>query len=234
MNDPRFRKIYDRLLREYGQQRWWPVTPRGGTTPRYSGGPRDDRERFEVAVGAVHTQNTAWANAARAIERLNEIGAMSPAAIAGMEEASLAASIRSAGYYNQKAKRLRTIAAYFLAGAERSRESLLALNGVGPETADSILLYAWGRRFFVVDAYTRRMFGRLGLVAPRASYDEIRLSFEGNLPRRSRLYQEYHALIVAHGKRICKKIPICKKCLLKNLCAVYLSISKRTQAAIIG
>jgi endonuclease-3 related protein len=220
--DERFMNVYRLLRGAYGPRRWWPVTPPGGTTPRYTGGPRNDLQRFEVAVGAVLTQNTAWSNAARAIESLNLLGAVSPRAIEGMDIRTLAAAIRSAGYFNQKAKRLKTIARYFLANRTATREGLLALNGVGPETADSIMLYAFGERYFVVDAYTRRLFGRLGLVDPSDSYEEIRGRFELNLPRRVFVYREYHALIVEHGKLVCRKLPICKNCLLQSMCLMYL------------
>lgn len=214
MRDRRFMTVYRRLLRLYGPRGWWPVTPPGELAPRYTGGPASGRQRFEVAVGAVLTQNTAWANASRAIESLNRLEAMSPRAVDRLPLPRLAAAIRSAGYYNQKAERLKTLAAFFLAGTPPTREALLALRGVGPETADSIMLYAFDKPFFVVDAYTRRLFGRLGLVDETAPYEEIRLAFERNLQPRTGVYGEYHALIVEHGKRVCKKVPNCKKCLL--------------------
>ncbi len=222
MKDRRFYEIYRLLYGFYGPQGWWPVTPHGEVVPRYTGGPVDSRGRFEVAVGAILTQNTAWSNAALAIERLNREGAMTPESIANMELENLAELIRPAGYFRQKAERLRILALHFLSGAGHSRDELLALKGVGPETADSILLYGWGEPFFVVDAYTRRMFGRIGLIEPDSSYEAIRASFEKNLPRKTKLYQEYHALIVEHGKRTCKKVPLCEKCLLKKLCNMYL------------
>ena len=224
--DGRFMRVYERLRREYGPRGWWPVTPPGGTAPRYTGGPRSDRQRFEVAAGAILTQNTAWRNASRAIESLNRLGAMSPEAIGRMDVEEIARAIRSAGYFNQKAKRLKTIAAYFRANLEGTRDGLLALDGVGPETADSIMLYAFNAPFFVIDAYTRRLFGRLALVDPEAPYDEIRDRFESNLPRRVSLYQEYHAVIVEHGKTICRKKPLCKKCLFKKWCLVYLGTTE--------
>jgi endonuclease-3 related protein len=214
--------VYRLLRGAYGPRRWWPVTPPGGTAPRYTGGPRNDLQRFEVAAGAVLTQNTAWSNASRAIEALNRLGAMSPRAIERMEPGALAAAIRSAGYYNQKARRLKTIARYFRSNRTKTRAGLLALNGVGPETADSIMLYAFGEPYFVVDAYTRRLFERLGLVGASDSYEEIRERFERNVPRRVFVYKEYHALIVEHGKLVCRKSPMCKNCLLQNMCLVYL------------
>jgi endonuclease-3 related protein len=218
--------VYEILRRAYGPQRWWPVTPPGETRPRYTGGPETEPQRFEVAAGAILTQNTAWSNAARAIESLNAGRFLNPEALLALDEKSLAGIIRSAGYYNQKAKRLKILAAFFLTGEKVTRQSLLALNGVGPETADSIMLYAFGEPCFVVDAYTRRIFGRLGLVNPDAPYEEVSRIFERNLPRRIRVYREYHALIVEHGKRVCKKAPLCEICLLRNLCNMYLMRSK--------
>ncbi len=230
--DGRFLKVYELLRRAHGPRRWWPVTPPGETKPLYTGGPRSDLQRFEVAAGAILTQNTAWTNAARAIENLNRLGAISPGAIGRMDVQSLALAIRSAGYFNQKAKRLKTIAAHFRANRKMTREGLLALDGVGPETADSIMLYGFKAPFFVVDAYTRRLFGRLDLVDPSASYEEIRERFERNLPRRVFVYKEYHALIVEHGKLVCRKAPLCEKCLLKKLCLMYLERKETKQGRI--
>jgi endonuclease-3 related protein len=222
----RFAAVYEILRRAYGPQRWWPVTPAGEMRPRYTGGPETEPQRFEVAAGAILTQNTAWSNAARAIESLNAGRFLNPEALLALDEKSLAGIIRSAGYYNQKAKRLKILAAFFLTGEKITSQSLLALNGVGPETAYSIMLYAFGEPCFVVDAYTRRIFGRLGLVNPDAPYEEVRRIFERSLPQRIRVYREYHALIVEHGKRVCKKVPLCEICLLRNLCNVYLMRNK--------
>jgi endonuclease-3 related protein len=224
----RFVECYRILRRAYGPQRWWPVTPRGGTRPAYTGGPRNARQRFEVAAGAILTQNTAWTNAARAIESLNRLGAMSAAGIDALDERSLAGAIRSSGYFNQKAKRLKALAVFFLARRSVTREALLALNGVGPETADSIMLYAFDAPVFVVDAYTRRLFGRMGLIDPANSYEEIRKVLERNLPASVYVYKECHGLIVEHGKRICGSVPLCEKCLLRRLCGWYLRSSKPT------
>jgi endonuclease-3 related protein len=218
----RYMEIYRALRRAYGPQRWWPVTPPGAMRPVYAGGPTNARQRFEVAAGAVLTQNTAWANAARAIENLNRLGAMSAAAIDARDVRSLARAIRPAGYFNQKAARLKTLAAFLRSRRPVTREALLALNGIGPETADSILLYAFNVPCFVIDAYTRRLFGRLGFIDAEASYEEIRKTFERNLPARIHVYREYHALIVEHGKRVCRKTPACQNCLFKSGCCAYL------------
>ena len=213
-----FNEIYEKLLEAYGPQGWWPVTPPGEKQPSYTGGPRSQAQRFEVAVGALLTQNTAWLNASRAIENLNEAGLLSPDGIAKTDERSLASLIRPAGYFNQKAKRLKGLARFFSSGGAITREGLLALEGVGPETADSIMLYGFGKPFFVIDAYTRRVFDRLGLVEEKAPYERIREVFETAFPRNVHVYKEYHALIVEHAKRFCRKSPICVDCPLVDLC----------------
>ncbi len=203
--------VYRELLAAYGPQGWWP-----------SDGP------FEVMVGAVLTQNTAWVNVERAIENLKRAGALSARAIVDLPEARLAALLRPSGYFNVKARRLRAFCAWYLeaGGLERLgrlqtarlRRALLAVPGVGPETADDILLYAFGRPVFVVDAYTRRLFGRLGLLDPDLPYDAVRLAFEGALGRRPALYNEYHALIVRHAKNVCRPRPVCAACCLRERC----------------
>lgn len=219
-------EIYELLMERYGLQQWWPVTPPGETGPVYTGGPRTGKQRFEVAAGAVLTQNTAWSNAARAIEALNRERVMSPGKLSGLDEGRLARIIRPAGYYNQKAGRLKRLASFLENSTDATRESLLELNGIGPETADSILLYAFGKPYFVVDAYTRRIFGRIGLVDEGTSYERIRSSFESSLPRSVKLYQEYHALIVEHAKLTCRKKPNCRECCLLRACRMGKAVKK--------
>lgn len=219
MNERILIEIYERLFSVYRGQGWWPVTPDGKVEPEYKGGPENPSHRFEVAVGAILTQNTAWKNASKAIENLNRAGLMSPDAIRAVDMSELAAAIRPAGYYNQKAERLKRLAAHLSEEPRPTRESLLSLNGIGPETADSIMLYAYGEPYFVVDAYTRRIFSRIGLIEGVEPYDEIRLMFERELPRNSLLYQEYHALIVEHAKSRClRRKPICSECAITRYC----------------
>lgn len=210
----RLLRIY-RLLRDLrGPQGWWP-----GETP------------FEMAVGAVLTQNTAWVNVERAIANLRAAGALEPHALLALPPERLALLLRPAGYFNVKARRLRALVEFLvretggevaaLAAREPAelRLRLLEVPGVGRETADSILLYALGRPVFVVDAYTRRIFGRLGLLDGGADYDRIRGLFERALPREEALFNDYHAQLVAHGKETCRPRPRCGECVLRRICA---------------
>jgi endonuclease-3 related protein len=193
-------EAYERLLGALGPQRWWP-----GDSP------------FEVVVGAVLVQNTAWQNVERAIENLREAGVMEPHALYALAPAELAELIRPAGYYQLKARRLRNLLAVVVEEFDGSletmfrvplaalRERLLAVNGVGPETADAILLYAGGLATFVVDAYTHRIAARHGWVGYDAGYHEIKEEFESGLPADVQLYNEYHALLVRVGKDYCRR-----------------------------
>ena len=212
------RRQHDRPTRR-GRFGWWPA-----------------RSAFELMAGAVLTQNAAWTNASRAIVALREAGALSAEAVLALPPRRLAALIRPAGYYNVKARRLRALCRWYAgAGPLRRlrrrptgelREELLAVHGIGPETADDILLYALQRPVFVVDAYTRRVFSRLGLVSPRVGYEELRALFERELPADAALYGEYHARIVWHGKFLCRaRAPRCGDCLLRAGCAYGRALS---------
>ena len=216
MSDLTFRGVFDHLYDRLGPQGWWPAE-----TP------------FEGAVGAILTQNTAWSNVERAIAGLKAAGLLAPRAIAEADDEVLADCIRPAGYFNVKAQRLKALCAFLLEagddgrlavfaeeGTAAIRDRLLAVKGVGAETADSILLYALGRPVFVVDAYTGRIFQRLGLLEPDLGYGAIQARFEAHLPRDRALFNEYHALIVAVGKDFCKPKPRCPGCPLEALCPV--------------
>jgi len=205
--------IYTALLDHFGPQQWWP-----GETP------------FEVMVGAVLTQNTNWTNVSRAIANLQEENLLSLAALANLPEAVLAEKIRPSGYYNLKARRLKNLLAlisreepagdldrFFSRETLILREKLLSVKGIGPETADSILLYAAQKPVFVVDAYTYRMLTRHGLIGEETDYAEMQDLFMGNLPADVKLYNEFHALIVRLGKEYCKKSrPRCQQCPLRQ------------------
>jgi endonuclease-3 related protein len=202
-------KIYDLLLEEYGPQGWWPM--KGRYFPTH-------QDPFEVAVGAVLTQNTSWSNASSALEALRRAQLLDPELIFNLDKTRLARTILSSGYHNQKAERLKTLSRFFMetgpSGRIPTREELLDLQGIGPETADSILLYAFHVPVFVIDAYTKRLFTRAGLARDRASYDELQAMFMDTLPHDERLFNEYHALIVRHGRDTCRKMPLCKRCVL--------------------
>jgi endonuclease-3 related protein len=199
---------YSAMSELLGPMEWWPA-----------------RTRFEVIVGAILTQNTAWTNVERAIENLRKENMLSQAAIERIPASRLGRLIRSSGYFRQKAKKLKAFVRFvrndfggslkrmFTVPTMELREKLLSVHGIGPETADSILLYAGNHPIFVVDAYTRRILTRHDLTHAKASYDEVREYFEENLPRDARLYNEYHALIVNTGKNWCRnKNPICAAC----------------------
>jgi len=206
-------QIFDLLSSSYGPQHWWP-----GDSP------------FEVIVGAVLTQNTAWHNVAQAIANLKREGLLQPGELFKAEPATVKALLAPAGYYNIKYDRLMGLLRFldgYGADLERLRflplnglrAELLEVKGVGPETADSILLYALQRMVFVVDAYTRRLFSRLGYGwMEAASYDQVQGFFMEALPPNAALYNEFHALIVVHSKDTCKKKPLCEGCCLSSLC----------------
>ena len=209
---PTLQQIYARLAAHYGPTGWWP-----GDSP------------FEIAVGAILTQNTAWSNVERAIANLKAHELLNPSAILDSPAETLENAIRASGYFRVKAQRLRNFCAYLLekygGSMERMarepldalRPELLAVNGIGPETADDILLYACGKLVFVVDAYTRRILYRHGLTGKDIGYESLRELFETNLPRDHHLYKEYHGLIVWTGKDFCGPKPKCEACPLNPL-----------------
>jgi len=195
-------------------------------------------------VGAVLTQNTAWTNVERALERLTARVPLEAQAILDLPEAELAQALQPSGYFNVKARRLRALCEFFftaggldrLAALEVTelRRRLLAVAGIGPETADDMLLYAFGHPVFVVDAYTRRIFTRLGLLSGREGYEAIRAGFESALGPDVPLYNEYHALIVRHGKDLCRTRPRCVDCCLRSQCPTVGGggMEPRSQAAL--
>ena len=206
--------VFDRLLAHFGPLHWWPAE-----TP------------FEVVIGAILTQNTAWTNVEKAIANLRREGALTPEALRVAPRERLEEWIRPAGFFRQKAERLQLFVEHLFAHHDgdlgrlltaplpETRRELLTLKGVGPETADSILLYAGGLPSFVVDAYTRRLFGRLGLLDPTAPYEHIRAFFMACLPSDVDLFNEYHALIVEQCKQLCRKRkPLCADCPLQEIC----------------
>jgi endonuclease III related protein len=202
---------YTALLRAWGPQGWWP-----------------GRTRFEIVVGAILTQGVAWTNVEKAIAALRRARLLDPARLQAAAPAEIARCIRPAGYFNQKTRRLVTLAQRLRADHGGRLEQLLrlptpglrtwllALPGIGPETADSILLYAGGRPVFVVDAYTRRVLARHGAATGLEPYEEVRAGFERALPADARMFNEFHALIVRAGKEHCRRrAPSCPGCPLE-------------------
>lgn len=208
---PELRNYYDALYRAHGPQHWWP-----GNT------------QFEVIVGAILTQNTNWANVERAISGLKREKLLSVSGIERSSFARLARLVRPSGYFRQKARKLKTFVTFlrthhhgsltklFAMPTAELREQLLSVHGIGPETADAILLYAGNHPVFVVDAYTRRILERHGLAGGKESYEEIRQRYEQSLPPDAGMFNEYHALIVHTGKNFCRKRePACEHCALR-------------------
>jgi len=205
-------KIYNILLKAFGPQNWWPA-----------------KTKFEIIVGAILTQNTAWKNVEKAISNLRAEGVLSFKGIKNIDEKDLARLIRSAGYFNQKSKKLKAFIEFAIDKYDGSlarmieedhwvlRKNLLGVFGIGKETADSILLYAFNKPVFVVDIYTYRVLIRHGIIPKNSSYDFIQDFFMKNLPRDIFLYNEYHALLVHLGNKFCRAKPICEQCPLKNI-----------------
>lgn len=205
-------EIYRLLYDAFGPQHWWP-----GET------------RFEIITGAILTQNTSWANVERAITNLKSANFLTPKKLHHVDTVQLAQLIRPAGYYNIKAKRLKNFVNWLFDNyqgkltnlesidTEQLRGELLAIKGVGGETADSILLYAFERPIFVVDAYTARIVFRHGLIGPDADYEQLRELFESSLPPDAQLFNEYHALLVKLGKEFCRPKARCTHCPLEKL-----------------
>jgi len=203
--------IYNELFRHFGPQHWWP-----GDSP------------FEIAVGAVLTQNTNWSNVEKAIRSIRDAGALDAKTLHEMPHSKRASLIRPAGYFNIKARRLDNFLVFLLnhykgsmkrmAAEEISviREALLDVNGIGPETADSIILYALEKPVFVIDAYTKRVLSRHGLASAEEDYQELQSIFHSNLPMDVQLFNEFHALFVMTGKHFCKPRPKCAGCPLEG------------------
>jgi endonuclease-3 related protein len=205
-------EIYRKLYQAYGPRNWWP----GETS-------------FEVMVGAILTQNTSWRNVEKAIQKLKAKRVLNPQGIYDMKRSQLASLIKSSGYYRIKADRLKSFIDFLFEEYDGDlkkmnrrklvelRKKLLGVKGIGPETADSILLYGLKKPIFVVDAYTKRVLSRHGVISEKASYEEIQKLLMDHLPLDEKLFNEYHALIVQAGKMVCKKIPRCDICPIRGI-----------------
>lgn len=205
--------IYDLLYAKFGPRHWWP-----GDT------------KIEIIIGAILTQNTSWANVERAIRNIKKERALSVSRLSDISEKKLARLIRPSGYYNIKADRIKkflrflnmhhngSINKMFRSDLYELREKLLSVKGIGQETADSILLYAGNKPVFVVDAYTKRVLSRHGLINEDADYEEMQSLFMSNLKKDERLFNEFHALIVELGKSVCKsRKPLCSMCPIRKI-----------------
>jgi endonuclease-3 related protein len=204
--------IYRKLYQAYGPRDWWPA-----------------ETSFEVMVGAILTQNTSWRNVEKAIQKLKGKGVLNPEGIHDLKKTQLASLIKSSGYYRIKTDRVKAFVNFLFEefdgdlkrmGRERLgelREKLLGVKGIGPETADSILLYGLKKSIFVVDAYTKRILSRHKMILENTAYEEVQKLFMEHLPLDEKLFNEYHALLVHLGKTVCKKIPRCDICPIKSI-----------------
>lgn len=209
-------KMYNSLYKKYGPQGWWPLLELNfkGINPTKTGSmkgyhpgdysyPSTEKQKFEICIGAVLTQNTSWVQAEKSLSNLNSAKILNPKSIIKAEHEKLASLIKPAGYFNQKARKLKEFSNFYsgLNGKTPSREQLLNVWGIGEETADSMLLYAFKFPSFVVDSYTKRIFSSIGIISKDARYSEIKSLFESSIKKNLEIYQEYHALIVEHAKR---------------------------------
>ena len=211
--------IYHQLMARYGPQNWWPA-----------------QESFEVIVGAILTQSAAWGNVEKAMANLKSAGALSPAALRRLPSSELARIIHPCGYYNAKTLKLKSFAYWlgnhyadslnqlFAADIYCLRQQLLSINGIGQETADSIILYAANKPIFVIDAYTRRIINRIGLAPNNNSYIAYQSLFMDNLPTDTQLFNEYHGLLVCLAKNACRSRPLCQQCCLNDICRSYIDV----------
>lgn len=221
--------IYNKLYTHFGPRNWWPVTEGGKVYPEYSGGPKNEKQQLEVVFGAILTQNTSWKNAEQAVANLNKKEMIDAKKITEIGSRKLAGIIKPSGYHNLKSKKLKNFCSFlcrnydgslkklFQNDIKKLREELLSVNGIGPETADSIILYAARKPIFVIDAYTKRILGRMGYTEKK--YEELQRLFMGSLPNSEKLFNEYHALLVELGKSACRKKPLCEKCSVYSCCS---------------
>ena len=247
-------KLYHILLDHYGAQGWWPLlrlskskinpTLRGkftGYHPNNFQIPEIQQEILEIMIGAILTQNTSWVNAEKALNNLFINQKDSIESLNEINTEELANLIRSSGYYNQKAVKIRNLTKFLSQNSIKSldqlpiinlREKLLSIKGVGPETADSMILYGFKKPIFVIDAYTKRLFGRMGLILSKESYQYFQDTFHHSLPPDVAIFNEYHALIVQHCAHICKSKPKCQICILNDRCKRIIPVKPKKKSSI--
>lgn len=220
-----FESVYRDLFNQYGPQGWWPLVDRssfpltGTYLPQNTTRAKTEEERFEICVGAILTQNTNWSNAQKALISLIQADFMNPVILSEADTATIAKLITSSGYYNQKAKKLKAFSAFYLTDPEPSRPLYLSQWGLGPETVDDMLLYAYDQPVFVVDLYTKRLFSRLGQCKESISYHDLQAMITAGIEKDVMMYKEYHALIVRHAKEFCRKSPDCLRCRVVTDCS---------------
>ena len=230
--------IYKKLYSHFCPQGWWPVTKEGDVIPKYHQNINlTEKQKLEICFGSILTQNTSWKNVEKAIISLNKSNLIEVKKIKNIKNEKLALIIKSSGYHNQKAKKLKNFCDFLLKKYDGSlkklfekdtvklREELLSVNGIGPETADSIILYAAKKPVFVIDAYTRRIMNKIGY--NQKTYEDLQKLFMENLQNSERLFNEYHALLVELGKGTCKNEPLCEKCPVSKHCKYYKYICQK-------
>jgi endonuclease-3 related protein len=210
----KIKEIYSILLKEFKLQGWWPI--KLNYFPGNYSKPETEEEILEICLGAILTQNTSWKNVEKSLINLHKNNLINLKNLQKIDVKKLAEIIRSSGYNNQKARKIKEFVKFLESKKEITRESLLKIWGIGPETADSILLYSYKKYYFVIDAYTKRIFNRIGFKETR--YEELQNLFIENLEKDYKIYNEFHALLVKLGKDVCKTKPLCNKCPLNKIC----------------
>ncbi len=210
------KSLYNKLLKFFGPQGWWPVKG------------KKSNAKLEICLGAILTQNTSWENVGKALDNLRKNDLLNLEKLVKISEVKLRTIIRSAGFFKQKSRYVESFVRYaakhkgldglFKKPLSTLRKGLLKIPGIGEETADSILLYAAGKPIFVVDAYTKRIFSRLGIIKNKASYENIQRLVHRSIKPDVKIYQEFHALLVELGKNFCKRKPLCSECPVRNKC----------------
>ena len=211
----KIQKVYNILLKEFKHQGWWPINLK--YLPEDYSKPGTEEEILEICFGAILTQNTSWKNVEKALINLQKNNLFNLKKLQKIDVKKLAEIIKSSGYNNQKARKIKEFINFLESKKGITRENLLNVWGIGPETADSILLYSYKKPYFVIDAYTKRIFNRLGFKETR--YEDLQNLFTKNLEKDYKIYNEYHALLVKLGKDVCKTKPLCHKCPLNKDCS---------------
>ena len=196
-------KLYNKLLKRYGKQGWWPLWSSRLNKFEYNSiNPKNFNQKLEICLGAILTQNTNWKNAEKALMNLIKNNLINVKKLDKIKENKLALLIKSSGYYRQKARKIKEFVKFLISKKEINRENLLSVWGIGKETADSILLYAYNKPFFVVDNYTKKLFSNLNYCKKDISYDELQELITKKIPKEVNVYKEFHSLIIAYGKTV--------------------------------